>query len=782
MAEPPADKRQDHLIGSRIRRKEDARLLTGRGRFIADVRLPGETHAVFVRSPHAHARIVAIDTARALNAPGVRQVLIGDDAAADGLGGIPWEVPLPHAPDAPHGDPDVSPPQPVIAVGRVRYVGEIVAVVVAESQDQARDAAELVDVTYDALPAVTDTAAAARPGAPVVDPKFADNVCFRMDHGDAGATEQAFRGAAHVVRLDIVNQRLTANPMETRGYVGAYDAATGRYTLHVAAGKPHPIRDTMAAFVFDVPKDRIRVVAGDVGGGFGAKNVLYPEEALVLWAARRTGRPVRWIGGRDEGFISDIQGRDQVNRVEAALDGVGVILALRIDTIVNLGAYLSPRGVTPPSLSSRIATGCYRVPVYQLSIRAVLSHSVPTGPYRGAGLPEANFALERVIDIAAREMDLDPLEIRRRNLIAPEQLPYRTAVGTTIDSGAFVETMEKAWALADGDGFPARRARSAVAGRLRGIGLGYSVEICGLGINETATVECLPAGPVRLKIGTMSSGQSHETVFAQIVAERLGVPMGDIELVQGDTDAVATGNGTGASRSLIVGGSAALGAADKVADRGRAIAAAMLEAAIEDVVLEQGTFVVAGTDRSVSFGDVVRHAGGITETDTFDPVDYTFPHGCHVCEVDVDPETGSVRLLRYAVVDDCGVAVNPMVVEGQMHGGLAQGIGQALLERTVYDPPTGQLLSGSFMDYAMPRADDLPGFAMESNPTPCRHVPLGAKGAGEVGATAAPTSVVNAIVDALWHLGVRHIDMPATPERVLNAIRAGGRPRSPGGG
>lgn len=743
-------------------RFEDERLLTGAGRFIADLNLPGAAHAVLVRSPHAHARLGAI---KMTAAPGLLAVLTARDVAADRLGGIPLEV-APPGVTAPEGDLAVAPPQALLARDRVRYVGEPVALVVAERLEQARDAAESLIIDYEPLGAVINPAAALEPPALPLHP--GGNLCFRFGHGDAAATEAAFSQSAVQVSLRALNQRLIAAPIECRGYAGVWEG--GRWTLHAAAGKPHPIRRTLARFVFGVAEDRIRVVVGDVGGGFGAKNVLYAEAALVLWAARRLGRPVRWQADRAETFQSDMQGRDHTSDAAMAFDGDGCIMAVRIATLANLGAWLGPRAVNPAVSGAKILAGAYRVPAGRLDVAGVYTNTVPTCPYRGAGAPEVIFLLERLMDLGARRLGLQPDEIRRRNLLPPEALPCATVGGVTYADCDFPAVLAEALALADWAGFAGRRAAAGSCGVLRGIGLSMSIEAYGPAVDEAAELSLEPDGRVELRIGTQSSGQSHATVYALLLAERLGLAAECVQVVQGDTDRVTRGNGTGASRSLTIGGSAALGSADQAIDAGRAVAAALLEAATADIEFRAGQYWIAGTDRAVSLRDVVRAAGGLHASAVFRASRYNFPYGCHVAEVEVDRDTGATHLVRYTAVQDSGRAISPAVVHGQMHGGIAQGIGQALLERCVFDPQSGQLLTGSLLDYALPRGGDLPPLAIALHEVPSGANPLGAKAVGEAGPTGAPPAVINAIVDAI---GVDHIEMPATPERVWRAMRRG---------
>ena len=743
-------------------RFEDERLLTGAGRFIADVRIPGTVHAVVVRSPHAHALLRSICIA---TAPGLLAVLTAADVAADGLGGIPWEV-APPGITAPEGDKAVAAPQTLLADRRVRYVGEPVALVVAERLDQARDAAERLTIDYEPLAAVVLPEAAAAPGAPLL--HDGGNICFRFGHGDAAATDAAFAQSAVHVTLRAVNQRLIAAPIECRGYVGVWER--GRWTLHAAAGKPHPIRRTLARFVFGVAEDRIRVVVGDVGGGFGAKNVLYAEAALVLWAARRLGRPVRWQADRSDTFQSDVQGRDHTSDAAMAFDAEGRITAVRIATLANLGAWLGPRAVNPAVSGAKILAGTYRVPAARIDVTGVHTNKVPTCPYRGAGAPEMIFLLERLMDLGARRLGLAPDEIRRRNLLPPDALPCPTLGGVTYADCDFPAVMAQALAGSDWAGFPARRTDSEARGMLRGIGLSMSIEAYGPVVEEAAELSLDPDGSVELRIGTQSSGQSHATVYALLLSERLGIAADQIRVVQGDTDRIARGNGTGASRSLTVGGSAAVQSAEQAVEAGRQVAATILEAAAADIVFQDGRYQIAGTDRAVTLQDVVREAGGLSAVAVFRPSGYNFPYGCHVSELEVDPATGVTTPIRYTAVQDSGRAVSQSVVHGQLHGGIAQGIGQALLEHCVFDADSGQLLSGSLMDYALPRCTDIPILAIALHELPTGSNPIGAKAVGEAGPTGAPPAVINAIVDAL---GIDHVEMPATPERVWRALRRG---------
>lgn len=769
-------------IGMRVQRVEDVPLVTGGGHFVADMALPGEAHAVFVRSPYPHARIGVLDVGPARQVKGVLAALSGRDAQADGLGGIPWEVrpPVPKGFDEkllpPMGSPAVAAPQQIIAREVVRYVGEIVAMVVAETRDAARDAAERIIVEYDPLAFVVATDEAAVAGAAQVWPDHPGNVCFSFKKGDAAAVDAAFARAHHITRLNLVNTRLAANPIETRGYIGAYDPETERYALHASAGKPDPVKRTLARDVFGIAPGRIRVLTRDVGGGFGSKNVAYAEQALVLWASRRIGRPVKWIADRAEGFISDVQGRDQVNRSELALDRAGRFLAIRISSIVNLGAYLGPRGVVPVLSGTKLVASVYRLPAAFYEIAAVFSHTVPTCPYRGAGHPEVIYQIERLVDAAAHELGIDPVELRRRNLIPASAMPHRTVSDVIYDCGDFGRNMDDALRLAEWRNFAKRRRESAKRGRLRGIGMANCLEAGSFGAGQKAWVDVDANGFVTVLIGTQSSGQSHVTVYSQIVADVLGVPLQTIRVVQGDTDVVPGGDGTGGCRSMVIDGSALKLSIRALIDKGKRRASAVLEAAEEDIEYANGRYRVVGTDRSISLQEVASAACGTGEAlqavESFQPPANTFPNGCHICEVEIDPETGAVELQSYVMVHDAGRILNPTVVEGQLHGGVAQGIGQALMEHAIWERNSGQMINGSFMDYGMPRADTVPPFQLVLHEVPTATNPLGVKGVGEAGPTAAPPAVINAIVDALRPCGVRHVPMPATPYAIWQAIAA----------
>ena len=770
-------------FGQSVTRVEDQRLLSGHGRYTDDISLPHQAHGHVLRSPHAHARIESIDTTAAAALPGVLGVYTAADLEADGVGTIPCLAPVKNA----DGTPMAQPPHPVLATDAVRHVGDPVAFVVAETLAQARDAAEAILVEYAPLPAVADLAAAVEAGAPAVWDAAPGNVSFDWEIGDAAAVEAGFAQAAKVTKLRLVNNRVVVNPMEPRAAVGAFDAYRGRYELHSCSQGAHGLRSQLAGAIFKVPLDRVRVVTPDVGGGFGMKIFLYAEYVLALWAARKLGRPVKWTSSRGEGFLSDSQGRDNVTEVELALDGDGRFLALRADTLANMGAYLSNMAPFIPTASGApMLPGCYRIPAVHGRIRGVFTHTVPVDAYRGAGRPEAAFVIERLVDAAALDMGVSPDEIRRRNFIAADEMPYATATGQKYDSGDFAGNMTDAMDRADWAGFEARRAEAAGRGKLRGIGMAYYIEKCSGGGNESAQIRFDPGGTATVLIGTQSNGQGHETAYAQIVADGLGLPLDKVRVMQGDTDLIVEGKGTGGSRSVPVGAVALEDAVAKIVAKGKRIAAAKMEAAEADIEFADGAFAVAGTDKTMPLDAVVKAsfqtrflpegaAPGLDETGDFQPRGMTFPNGCHICEVEIDRDTGATRIVRYTVVDDFGRMLNPALVAGQVHGGVAQGIGQALLEGTVYDPESGQLLSGSFMDYAMPRAGDFPDIDFSTNEIPCLNNPLGMKGAGEAGAIGATPAAINAMVDALKEFGVRDVEMPATPERVWRLIHGAGR-------
>ncbi len=766
-------------IGSPLLRLEDERFLRGNGRFVEDIALPGEARAVFLRSPHAHARILGLSTGEAQSMPGVLAVLTGTDVAADGLGSVPWEVrPPTDTPDdslPPLGDPSVAAPQPLVADDIVRFCGEIVAMVVGETEAAARDAAERIAVDYDPLPASADSAEAAVPAAPALWPQAPGNRAFTIDLGDREATAATFAEAAHVERIELASNRIFGAPIENRCYIGDWEADSGRLVLHCAAGKPHSTRKTLAADIFGVPEERIAVKVPDVGGGFGIKNVLYPEECLVLWAARRLGRPVKWIGRRDEGLLSDVGCREQANRAEMAFDGDGRILAVRVRSTGNLGAYLAPRGVVSLRNSGYVLANVYATPAVDYEMRAYHSNTAPTCNFRGAGEPEGINIVERLVDAAARRLGRDPVEMRRLNLLPPDALPRPNPAGLVQDTGDYAAILDAALDHADRDGFAARRRQSESLGLRRGFGIAMHVYMSGFNFTEATRLVVGNDGGIDLLIGAQSAGQGHATTFAQVAAARLGIDPARIRVVQGDTERIGTGSGTGASRSLSIGGSSTLLAADALVETGRDLAAQALEAAAGDVIYAGGVFAIAGTDRRI---DLAALAGlAAQDGDTFGasasyrPEHGTAAAGCNICEVEVDPETGAVALDRYVIAQDAGIVVNPVVVEGQIHGGIATGLGQALLEHAIYEPGSAQLLTGSFMDYALPRAGDVPPLKLLLHEVPSAHNPLGAKGIGEAGGVGTAPAAVNAILDALAPLGVTHLDMPATPHRVWQAIR-----------
>jgi carbon-monoxide dehydrogenase large subunit len=703
------------------------------------------------------------------------------DLGADGVGTMPTD----RGRKRRDGSPAFPTPRPLLMGERARHVGDPVAMVVAETLEQARDAAEHVEVDYAPLPGIAATAAALQPGAPAVWDEAPDNVAFVAEAGPREAVDRAFERAAHVTRLQYVVTRVAVAPLEPRAAVGEFDRRSGRYTLHTGIQGPHGTR-TLLAGVLKVPQSRLRVVTADVGGSFGMRSGLYPEMALVLWAARRLGRPVKWTSDRREGFVTDEHGRDNVSTAELALDRDGTFLALRVSITLNVGAYLTPRSAGPGTNNIGGVAGVYTTPAIHHRTTGVFTNTTPTGPYRGAGRPEATYAIERVIDVAARELGMDPIALRRKNLIPASAMPFKTGLVFTYDCGDFARGMDLALSLAEHAGFEKRRVEARTRGCLRGLGIANAIEVAGgpyTSVNpDTASICVNPDGSVTVSTGSTSMGQGNETAFAQIVSEKLAVPVERIQVLWGDTDALGAGRGNGGSGALTVGGSAVLQASDRIVERGRRIAARMLEAAPEDIGYRDGRFTVTGTDRGVTFADVARTAylprqlppgmePGFTESAAFTPPAVTFPNGCQVCEVEIEEATGALRIVRHTVVDDVGRMVNPLLVKGQIHGGVVQGLGQALFEDLVYDAETGQLLSGSFMDYAMPRADDVPLFEVDSHEVPTRINPLGAKGVGEAGTVGAIPALVNAVHDALAPLGVRHLDMPMTPERIWRAIQ-----------
>ncbi|MBB3456628.1 carbon-monoxide dehydrogenase large subunit [Rhizobium sp. BK313] len=774
-------------IGARVARKEDKRFLTGKGRYTDDMVVPGMKYAYFVRSPHAHAKIAGIDASAALAMPGVIGVLDGKQLLADGIGNLicGWMI---HSKD---GSPMKMGAWRPLAVETARYVGDAVAIVVADSLGEARDAAEAVAVDYEELPAVVEAVAALKPGAPQLHPEAENNLIFDWELGDAAATDKAIGEAAHVTEVEIHNNRLSPNAMEPRATLGIYDAGDEHYTCYTTSQNPHLARLVMSAFYNVAPENKLRVIAPDVGGGFGSKIYIYPEEVVCLWASKKTGVPVKWTADRTEAFLTDAHGRDHVSKVKMAFDAQNRITALKVDTIANLGAYMSLfSSCVPTYLYATLLSGQYAIPAIHANVRTVYTNTVPVDAYRGAGRPEATYLLERTIETAARELGVSPAELRRTNFI--RSFPHQTPVIMNYDAGNYEASLDAAMQQADWNGFSARRAAAEARGMKRGIGMSCYIEACGLapsqavgslgagvGLWESAEVRVNAVGTVEVLTGSHSHGQGHETTFAQLVADRFGVPIDSVSIVHGDTDKVQMGMGTYGSRSGAVGMSAVVKALDKVEAKAKKVAAHLMEADESDIVIENGEVKVAGTDKSLPWFQVALAAytahnlpsgmePGLKETAFYDPSNFTFPAGCYICEVEVDPETGKTEIIQFVAADDFGNIINPMIVEGQVHGGIAQGVGQALLEGVHYDA-SGQLLTASFMDYAMPRADDLPSFNLSHQNTPCPGNPLGVKGCGEAGAIGSPPALINAITDAI---GNNTLTMPATPLKVWEAARA----------
>ncbi len=749
----------DKLVGRSVPRLEDFRFLTGRGRYVADIACPGALWGYVLRSPHAHAVIKRIDTAAAVGHPGVHGVFTSADLA--GLGAMPCMAAV---------SPLIVPPRFALAVERVRHVGDPVAFIVADGAEAAHEAAELVGIDYEALPPIVDGRAALRDGASQLWPQAAHNTAFHIRKGDHAAVAQAMKEAAHIVEIDVMNNRVVVAPVEQRAGIARWDAATGSFDLELTGQGLHGIRRQLAEFVFKLPLDRIRLHAPDVGGGFGTKNFLYPEWILLLWAARKLGRPVRWEADRSEEFVASAQGRDMAAKARLGLAKDGRFLALEIELVANLGAYLSGNGPGAAAVAASTAHGgVYDIPAIAVDVRGAFTNTVPVDAYRGAGKPEANYITERCIEAAARTLGFDPAELRRKNLIA--SFPHKTAMGMTIDSGGFVDNLDRAVARADVKGFEARRAEAKARGKLRGLGIACFLETSRGAPNEGAEVRFETDGGVTVAVGTESNGQGHETAYAQIAADRLGVPMPAVRYVQADTRAVKSGAGHGGARSMHMGGAAVVKAIDAAVARARATAANLLQASETELVLEAGAFAVRGTERRIPLLSVARESGAAVGEHVMNMTDvFTFPSGCHVAEVEIDPETGLASLVRYTAIDDYGRLINPMLTEGQVQGGVAQGIGQALLEHTIYDPDSGQLLSGSFTHYAVPRAEDLPSFDIALVERSTRANPLGVKGSGQAGCISAPQTVMAAVLDALKPAGVQAIDMPATPERIWRAL------------
>lgn len=775
-------------IGESVRRKEDLRFLTGAGQYTDDIQLANQRCAVFVRSPHAHAKINSVDTAAAKAMPGVRAVFTGADIEGK-VNGLPcgWLI------TGTDGQPMKEPPHPVLAQGKVRYVGDAVAMVVADTVQQAKDAAEAVAVDYDVLPACTDVRDAR--AATALHDAAPDNHCYQWAIGDKAQVDAAFASAAHVTKIDLVNNRLIPNAIEPRSAIGSYNRATDEYTLYVANQNPHVERLLMTAFVLGLPEHKVRVIAPDVGGGFGSKIFLYAEDVALTWAARQLNCAIKWTAERSESFLTDAHGRDHVSHAEMAMDKDGKFLALRVHTDANLGAYLSTFSTAVPTiLYATLLAGQYTTPQIHVEVDAWFTNTAPVDAYRGAGRPEATYLLERLVSRCAWEMGLAQDEIRRRNFVT--QFPYQTPVALQYDTGDYPAALDKANRLAEVEGFAERRKASEAKGLKRGIGYSSYIEACGIapsniagalgaraGLFECGEIRVHPTGSVTVFTGAHSHGQGHETTFAQVVAARLGIPVENVDVVHGDTGRVPFGMGTYGSRSISVGGAAIMKALDKIEAKAKKIAAHLMEASDADIEFSGGEFKVKGTDKKIPFGQVALTAyvphnypldklePGLNETAFYDPANFTFPAGTYVCEVEVDPATGVTRIDRFTAVDDFGTIINPMIVEGQVHGGLAQGIGQAMLENCVYDRESGQLLTGSMMDYALPRAADIPEFRLDTICTPCTHNPLGTKGCGEAGAIGSPPAVINAVLDAVRDLGVKDLDMPASPARVWQAIQ-----------
>lgn len=787
-----------NFIGKAVKRVEDKRFLTGKGRYTDDIVLPGMLYAYIVRSPYAHAKINNIDTSHAAQMEGVVKIYTGKDIAASGVNGIPtgWQV------NFKNGDTMKEPPHPLLVSDKARYLGDGVAVVIAESREQARDAADTIDIDWEELPAVANAKKATEEGAPLVHEEAPNNLCFDWELGNPKEeVDKAMSQAHHVTTLELTNQRMIPNAVETRAAIGQYEEATGKYTLYTTSQNPHLTRLLLCAFVLGIPEHRVRVVAPDVGGGFGSKIFHYAEEALMIWCAERLKRPVKWTSDRSEAFMTDAHGRDHISKAEMGFDKEGNVLALRVKTYANLGAYLSTFAPCVPTwLHGTLLQGLYTTPKINVDVTGVFTHTVSVDAYRGAGRPEATYLLERLMDTAALEMGMDPAELRFQNFIPPfdgvEQPGYQTQVALQYDSGNYHAVLKRALEMVGYEKFRKEQAEARKEGKLLGIGFSTYIEACGIapsavvgalgaraGLYEVGQVRVQPTGKVSVFTGAHSHGQGHETTFAQVVADRLGIPLDDVEIIHGDSDSVAFGMGTYGSRSLAVGGSAIVKSLDKIIDKGAKIAAHKLEAAEEDLEFAEGKWTVKGTDKSIAFGDVALTAyiphdypegvePGMDFSSFYDPANFTYPYGAHVAIVEVDKDTGQTKLKRFIAVDDVGNVINPMIVDGQIHGGLAQGIGQALLEGAMYDEDA-QLINGSYMDYTMPRADDLPSFEIDRTVTPCPHNPLGVKGAGEAGCIGSTPAVVNAVMDALRPFGIKkNLEMPLTPERVWRQMQS----------
>ena len=776
----------DTGIGASVKRKEDGRFITGLGQYTDDINQPGQTYAFFLRSPHARARIESIDTTDAMAVDGVLAVLTGKDMAADGLGDLPcgWEVKWKDGSDM------VAAPHPPLSVSHVNYVGESYGIVIAESLPAARQGAEAVATEFTELECVVDLASAAQ--SDQIYENVANNLAYDWEIGEKDATDAALSEAAHVTRIDLTNNRLIPNAMEPRAALGIYDRAMDEYTLYTTSQNPHLERLILSAFVQVAPEHKLRIIAPDVGGGFGSKIFVYAEETAIIWAARKVGRPIKWKAERSESFLADAHGRDHITHAELGLDADGRFTALKVQTTANLGAYLSLFGSAVPTyLYGTLMAGQYKTPNIYVEVQGVYTNTAPVDAYRGAGRPEATYVVERIVETAARELGKDPAELRRLNMIQPEDFPYETPVALVYDTGDYEASLDKALEHIDYNGFAERRKASEAAGKKRGIGFASYIEACGLapsqlaielgagvGLYESGEIRVNPTGSVTVFTGSHSHGQGHETTFAQVVSDRFGIPFEDVTVVHGDTGRVEFGLGSYGSRSIAVGGSALVVAGDKIIAKGKKIAAHLLKADAENMDFEEGQFKVRDSNQSMSFAEVAFASyvpadypedlePGLSEKAFYDPANFTYPAGTHIAEVEIDQETGIVSVLKFVAVDDFGYVINPMIVDGQVHGGLAQGVGQALLEHGIYDE-YGQLLTGSYMDYCMPRADDLPDFIVDTTVTPCTHNPLGVKGCGEAGAIGSPAAIMNAVTDAL---GINDISMPATSEKVWQALK-----------
>ena len=761
-----------------VRRVEDSRFTTGKGTYTDDMNVEGQTYGYMLRSPVAHATIASIDCTKARSIDGIIGIVTAKDLEAEGVNSIPCLVPMENR----DGSQAPMPKRPVLCSDRVRHVGDNLAFIIAENLSVAKDAAELIEVNYDSLDAIADTAGALESSAPTIHPDAPNNLAFDWGHGEASSTDQAFDEAVHIVSLELINNKLIVNSMEPRGAIAEFDSATGKATLHSCTQGGWLLKDQIANHTLKTEPDNVRVITPDVGGGFGMKSFYYPEQALAVWSSKKFGRPVKWIGERGDSFISDIMGRDHVTKVDLAFNSNYEILGMRVDTIANMGAYLSNFGPFIPTLAAiKVMPGVYDIKALSVRVRGVFTNTVPVDAYRGAGRPESIYMMERLMDKASQQLGVDRVELRRKNFIAATAMPFTTTAGEIYDSGEFERVMDTVTEKADWAGINERRSVSHKNGKRRGIGLCYYIESTMGEPGEAAEVKFSEDGTVNILVGTQSNGQGHETAYAQVASDRLGVPIEQIRIIQGDTDAIPTGGGTGGSRSLTAQATAIDEAADLVIERGKQYAAQSLEAAPADIEFSEGTFQIAGTDRRIGILPLAAQArtmeltnaeitGGLDARGTITLPAWTFPNGCHVAEVEIDPNTGQTALLRYTIVDDFGTLVNPMLVEGQVHGGIAQGVGQALLENTVYSED-GQLLSGSFMDYCMPRADDLPSFEFSNVVIPCKNNPRGIKGCGEAGSVASPAAIVNAVVHALSEDGIEHLDMPITPEVVWSSLQ-----------